>query len=157
MLRAYGIERLVDIRTIPRSQHNPQFEAVNLRRSLRNRKIGYRYLAKLGGLRRTTKNSVYTGWRNKSFRGYADSMQTQEFGDGLERLIQLAQEKRTAIMCAEAVPWRCHRSLVADALISRGIAVTDIMTVTAAKEHKLNPMAVSQWGDHYLLAQPSTE
>ncbi len=141
LLRAHGIERLVDVRTIPRSRRNPQFNRDTLGPALRNRRIAYRHMQKLGGLRRTRPDSVNTGWRNTSFRGYADYMQTGEFEEALSRLIELAEEKRTAIMCAEAVPWRCHRSLVADALIVRGFEVRDIMSEKSAKPRKLNPMA----------------
>lgn len=142
MLRGSQVERLADIRTIPRSRHNPQFAGEALSESLSQVGIDYVYLPKLGGLRRTSKDSPNKGWRNTSFRGYADHMQTLEFAEGLEELLQLAQEKTTAIMCAEAVPWRCHRSLVADALIVKGVVVKDIMTVTSVKPRKLNPMAV---------------
>jgi len=141
MLRAHGVERLVDVRTVPRSRHNPQFNRETLSKALRNRRIRYRHMKSLGGLRHARKDSVNTGWRNASFRGYADYMQTPEFAAALERLIDLADEKSTAIMCAEAVPWRCHRSLIADALIIRGQEVRDIMSATNARQHKLSPMA----------------
>lgn len=141
LLRAHGIERLVDVRTVPRSRRNPQFNRDTLGPALRNRRIAYRHMADLGGLRRTRKDSVNTGWRNASFRGYADYMQTDAFRTALGDLVLLAGEKTTAIMCAEAVPWRCHRSLIADALIVRGHEVRDIMTVKSAKPRKLNPMA----------------
>lgn len=141
LLRAHGVERLVDVRTIPRSRRNPQFNRDTLGPALRNRRIAYRHMKALGGLRRTSPDSVNAGWRNTSFRGYADYMQTDDFDDALERLIELAEEKATAIMCAEAVPWRCHRSLIADALIVRGYEVRDIMTEKSAKPRKLNPMA----------------
>jgi uncharacterized protein (DUF488 family) len=146
LLREHGIERLIDIRTMPRSRTNPQFNQDTLGPHLRNRKIGYRHMAGLGGLRHTTKNSVNVGWHNKSFRGYADYMQTDQFNEALETLIELAREKTTAIMCAESVPWRCHRSLVGDALLTRKFKVLDIMSKTSAKEHKLNPMAVVKAG-----------
>jgi uncharacterized protein (DUF488 family) len=142
VLEANDIQLLVDVRTIPRSRHNPQFNSEILAKYLRQHKIGYKHLAALGGLRHTHKNSVNMGWRNTSFRGFADYMQTPEFEDGLETLISLAQEKRTAIMCAESVPWRCHRSLIADALTVKGFHVMDIMSATSIKEHKLNPIAV---------------
>ena len=141
LLRAHGVERLVDVRTIPRSRRNPQFNRDTLGQALRNRRIAYRHMQELGGLRRTHADSVNTGWRNTSFRGYADYMQTEEFREALDRLIGLAEEKKTAIMCAEAVPWRCHRSLVADALIVRGYEVRDIMSGKSAKPRMLNPMA----------------
>src|SRR5512136_733951 len=111
LLRAYGIERLVDVRTIPRSLHNPQFNHDTLGPFLRNRRIGYRHLKELGGLRHARPDSANTGWQNVSFRGFADYMQTPEFGNALAKLMALAAERTTAILCAEAVPWRCHRSL----------------------------------------------
>ena len=113
LLQAYGIERLVDIRTIPRSRHNPQFNDTALASSLKARHLQYVHLKALGGLRRPRKDSPNTGWRNGGFRGFADYMQTEEFRDALAALIRTSREKRVAIMCAEAVPWRCHRSLVA--------------------------------------------
>jgi uncharacterized protein (DUF488 family) len=141
MLCAHKIERLIDIRTIPRSRTNPQFNQDALRKFLNNRQISYRHMKDLGGLRRTSEASINKGWRNASFRGYADYMQTDEFSGALERLIELANEKRSALMCAEAVPWRCHRSLVADALLVRGIDVLDIFDTSHAKPHHLSPMA----------------
>jgi uncharacterized protein (DUF488 family) len=141
MLRAHGVERLIDVRTIPRSRHNPQFNHDTLSKSLHNRHLGYRHMKSLGGLRHAKPDSTNTAWRNASFRGYADYMQTPEFAEALEKLIELAGEKPCAIMCAEAVPWRCHRSLIADALIARGFEVLDIMSVTNAKPHKLSPIA----------------
>lgn len=141
ILRAHGIERLIDVRTIPRSRHNPQFNRDALSQALHNRRINYRHMKALGGLRRPRPDSNNTAWRNASFRGYADYMQTPEFAEALEKLIELAAEKPTAIMCAEAVPWRCHRSLIADALIAQGHQVTDLMSVTSAKPRALAPMA----------------
>lgn len=141
LLRRYGIQRLIDIRTIPRSRHNPQFSRENLSRFLRNRGIGYRHMIELGGLRRAQPDSVNTGWHNASFRGYADYMQTEAFANAVAKLIELAGERTTAIMCAEAVPWRCHRSLVGDALVVRGIEVRDILGPAAARPHELTAMA----------------
>ena len=141
LLRAHGIERLVDVRTIPRSRHNPQFNRDTLGKSLRNRGIGYRHLKELGGLRHARADSQNTGWHNASFRGFADYMQTPEFAAAVAKLIELAQEKPTAIMCAEAVPWRCHRSLIGDALVIRGIEVVNIYSRTSAKPHGITPMA----------------
>jgi uncharacterized protein (DUF488 family) len=141
LLRAHGVERLADVRTVPRSRTNPQFNRDTFGPGLRNRRIAYRHMQDLGGLRRARPDSVNTGWRNASFRGYADYMQTDEFREALDELVRLAQEKTTAIMCAEAVPWRCHRSMIADALIVRGYEVRDIMTTGPAKPRKLNPMA----------------
>lgn len=141
MLRAHEAQMIVDIRTVPRSRHNPQFDQAVLPGLLRAEGIGYAYLKKLGGLRRTTVESLNGGWRNHSFRGYADHMQTEEFQTGLQQLIEVAGEQRVAIMCAEAVPWRCHRSLVGDALLVRGIIVEDIMSATQRKPHRLTAFA----------------
>ena len=141
LLRAYGIERLVDVRTIPRSRHNPQFNHDTLGKFLRNRRIGYRRMKELGGLRHSRVDSANTGWHNASFRGFADYMQTAEFAAAVAKLIDLAREKSTAIMCAEAVPWRCHRSLIADALLVRGIRTEDIMSPTRRQVHTLTSFA----------------
>src|SRR6267154_6171140 len=141
LLQAYGIERLVDIRTIPRSRHNPQFNDTALASSLKARHLQYAHLKALGGLRRPRKDSPNTGWRNGGFRGFADYMQTEEFRDALAALIRTSRENRVAIMCAEAVPWRCHRSLVADALIVRGVSVEHITSRTNRQSHKLTPFA----------------
>jgi len=141
MLAAHGIRQLVDVRTIPKSRHNPQFNRENLPASLQSVGIDYRHLPGLGGLRHPRKDSINTGWRNASFRGYADYMQTPEFAEDLDHLIQLASDAPTAIMCAEAVPWRCHRSLIADALVVRGLRVLEIMNVTKSQPHALTPFA----------------
>ena len=141
MLRANGVERVADVRSIPRSRHNPQFNRDPLARRLRAGGIGYVHLKKLGGLRHAKADSKNLGWHNASFRGFADYMQTDEFLAGLARLEKLAVAKPTAIMCAEAVPWRCHRSLIADALVVRDFPVEDIMSVGRVQEHKLTPFA----------------
>lgn len=141
ILRAHGVERVVDVRTIPRSRHNPQFNRETLGKALHNRHLSYRHMKTLGGLRRASPDSKNTGWRNASFRGFADYMQTAPFAEALQKLLKLAAEKPTAIMCAEAVPWRCHRSLIADALTARGYQVRDIMSATSVKPHVLTPMA----------------
>jgi uncharacterized protein (DUF488 family) len=141
LLHSYGIARLADIRTVPRSRHNPQFNGDALGGVLKPEHIDYVSLPALGGLRHTRKDSSNTGWRNKSFRGYADYMQTEEFAEGLATLIDMSRQKRTAIMCAEAVPWRCHRSLVADALGVRGIPAVEILSQTSYRLHKLTPFA----------------
>jgi uncharacterized protein (DUF488 family) len=141
LLRANGIERVIDIRTIPRSRHNPQFNRETLGPALRKSGIAYLHLRKLGGLRHARSDSINLGWHNASFRGFADYMQTTEFDAGLDRVIKLAENKSTTLMCAEAVPWRCHRSLVADALIIRGISVMDIVSASSPRPHKLTPFA----------------
>ena len=141
LLRAHGVARVIDVRSIPRSRHNPQFDQKTLRKKLRAARIGYVHLKKLGGRRHTRRDSMNMGWRNASFRGYADYMQTPEFDAGLERLIKLARNKRSAIMCAEAVPWRCHRSLIGDALTVRGIRAEDIMSGKTSRVHTLTSFA----------------
>lgn len=141
LLRAHEVACLVDVRTIPRSLHNPQFNKTSLPRTLKKAGIAYVHMAGLGGLRHAKRESKNMGWRNTSFRGYADYMQTPEFAASLEELISLSAEKRICIMCAEAVPWRCHRSLIADALLVHGIRVEDIMTLTRRTIHNLTPFA----------------
>ncbi len=139
LLRAHGVQRVIDVRTIPRSRHNPQFDRAALAKALHNAKIHYTHLAALGGLRHARRDSTNLGWHNASFRGFADYMQTPEFGQGLARLIELGREEPCAVMCAEAVPWRCHRSLIADALAVRKIPVCHITSRTRAEPHHLTP------------------
>jgi len=141
LLRAYGVERVEDIRTVPRSRRYPQFAAEALEPALRSAGVDYELLKALGGLRHTHKDSPNQGWRNKSFRGYADYMQTEAFAEGLQRLIEVSGQQRVAIMCAEAVPWRCHRSLVADALLVRDVPVVEILCETSWRPHALTPFA----------------
>ena len=141
MLEAHHVARLVDVRTIPKSRRVPQFNTESLAAELPARGIDYVHLKALGGLRHAAKNSINTGWRNASFRGYADYMGMQEFRQGIDQLLKLAGEQRSAIMCAEAVPWRCHRSLVGDALLVRGVQVEDIMSVKVSHPHVLTPFA----------------
>jgi uncharacterized protein (DUF488 family) len=141
MLRAHGVRRLVDVRTMPGSRHNPQFGGDALKASLEDEGIEYIHMKTLGGLRKPRTDSINAGWKNASFRGYADYMQTPEFTAALDHLIELSRAKRTAIMCAEAVPWRCHRSLVADALTVRGIPVEHIMSESRRDPHKLTAFA----------------
>ena len=141
LLTAHGVQRLIDVRTIPQSRHNPQFGREQLSSSLEQAGIHYTHMPGLGGLRRPRKDSLNTGWRNASFRGYADYMQTSEFEENLNRCIELAREARVALMCAEAVPWRCHRSLVADALLARDIDVQEIVSATDLRPHALTPWA----------------
>jgi uncharacterized protein (DUF488 family) len=141
ILRANGVRRVVDVRSIPRSRHNPQFNRDTLARHLRGARIGYVHLKRLGGLRHAKADSKNLGWHNASFRGFADYMQTGDFLVGLARLEKLALTKPTAIMCAEAVPWRCHRSLIADALLVRKFSVQDILNASRAQERRLTPFA----------------
>lgn len=143
MLKNNGIERLVDVRTVPGSRHNPQFGENELAKSMPDADIEYGRLKELGGLRHTpvAESTINGAWRNKSFRDYADYMQTREFAAGIDELIGLAKKQTVAIMCAEAVPWRCHRSLIGDALLARGIQVEDIMSVTSTKPHAMTNFA----------------
>ena len=141
LLRAHEITHLVDVRTVPRSRHNPQFNKDQLPVSLNGASVRYSHMPGLGGLRRTRPDSVNDGWRNASFRGYADYMQTDEFVDNIRELMALAAAEKCALMCAEAVPWRCHRSLIADALVVRGVRVDEIIGLNSCKPHRLTPFA----------------
>jgi len=142
MLAAHGVVVLADVRTVPRSRHNPQFNKETLPEALRAVGIRYVHLPQLGGLRHGLgADSPNTGWRNKSFRGYADYMLTDEFEAGLTELLSIAQSEPTAIMCAEAVPYRCHRSLIGDALTARGLEVREISSKTRAAPHRMTPFA----------------
>jgi uncharacterized protein (DUF488 family) len=142
ILQAHGVDRVVDVRTIPKSRHNPQFNEVELRSSLPAAGIDYRRIDALGGLRHARKDSPNAGWKNLSFRGYADHMQTPEFAGGIEQLLALRADATIAVMCAEAVPWRCHRSLIGDALLVRGVEVEEILTATSVRPHALTRFAV---------------
>jgi uncharacterized protein (DUF488 family) len=149
ILKAHGVGLLVDVRALPRSRYNPQFNKEALAEALPSQEIGYEHMPGLGGLRHPRKDSLNTGWRNDSFRGYADYMQAEEYARNLEKLCdlearwQLRAESKpaVAIMCAEAVPWRCHRSLIADSLLARGIPVAHIMTASKAEPHHLTSFA----------------
>src|ERR1700733_13968320 len=141
ILNAHSITMLVDIRRVPKSRHNPQFNSDALRGSLAAAGMAYVYLKGLGGLRHPSKDSVNTGWRNLSFRGFADYMQTDEFEAGLDRLIALGESDNVAIMCAEGNPFRCHRSLVADALTIRGVHALHISSERPGKLHTLTQFA----------------
>jgi uncharacterized protein (DUF488 family) len=141
VVRAHGVVELVDVRALPRSRRNPQFGREALAEHLAVARLAYVHMPGLGGLRRARVDSVNLGWRNAGFRGYADYMETPEFARSLEALVELAQRRPTAIMCAETVPWRCHRSLIADALTARGIAVEHILTAGRAEPHGLTAFA----------------
>jgi uncharacterized protein (DUF488 family) len=141
LLHAFDVRVLADIRTVPRSRHNPQFDADALRRALPRRGIRYAHVAALGGLRRARADSPNAAWRNASFRGFADHMQTPGFEAGLAELGHLLAAGPVALMCAEAVPWRCHRSLVADALTARGAEVLHIESASRARPHRMTPFA----------------
>jgi uncharacterized protein (DUF488 family) len=141
LLRAHGIERLVDIRTVPQSRRNPQFGQDALARSLGDAGVAYTHLRGLGGLRKPRPDSINTAWQHAGFRGYADHMQSSEFADALDDLLALGARERVAIMCAEAVPWRCHRQLLADALVARGVEVREIESASKTRPHKLTAWA----------------
>ncbi len=146
MLQAHGVKHLVDVRTVPRSRRNAQFNKESLPKALTAAGIQYTHMPGLGGLRKPRKNSTNTAWRNESFRGYADYMQTEEFERNLQQLLRLAEKEATAVMCAESVPWRCHRSLIADAVTARGGVVEHIMTATRRDVHKLIKFARVEGG-----------
>jgi len=141
LLAAHSVTRLMDVRSVPRSRHNPQFNGDTLPAALEAAGIRYQHIAGLGGFRRTGSESLNLGWRNASFRGYADYMQSAEFAQNLASLMQLAKQESVAIMCAEAVPWRCHRSLIADALVIHGFRVEEIINLTRCQKHALTPFA----------------
>ena len=141
LLQAHGVTRVADVRSVPRSFYNPQFNKDRLAESLKMAGLSYAHMPGLGGLRHAKRDSINLGWRNASFRGYADYMQRPEFEENLNELIELAIHDRIAVMCAEAVPWRCHRSLIGDALLVRGIRTEDIMTMTRTLVHTLTPFA----------------
>ncbi len=141
LLLAHGVARLVDVRTVPRSRYNPQFNSDTLPEALAAEDILYTHLPGLGGLRHPNADSPNSGWHNESFRGFADYMQTEEFAENIEKLMTLGNKERIAVMCAEALPWRCHRSLIADALVVRGISVAHIMGRSKLVAHELTSFA----------------
>jgi len=141
LLTAHGITQLVDVRTVPHSRHNPQFDTVALGRCVRRAGIGYALAPGLGGFRRTSAESPNGAWRNLSFRGYADYMLTPDFDESIVALLELLRTDRVALMCSEAVPWRCHRSLIADALLVRGHAACEIASATRLQPHRMTPFA----------------
>jgi uncharacterized protein (DUF488 family) len=141
LLRAQGVTQLADVRTIPKSRRHPHFAQESLRDSLPAAGSAYRHLPGLGGLRKPVADSANSGWRHASFRGYADYMQTPAFAAALDELIEWAGGAPTAVMCAEAVWWQCHRQLIADALVARGIDVRHIMSEKAAALHTLTSFA----------------
>ena len=141
LLRAHGVDLLIDVRTLPKSRHNPQFHIDNLTATLREAGIEYRHFPQLGGLRHARRDSHNTAWRNASFRGYADYMETAAFAGALEELVRTGEGRRAAIMCAEAVPWRCHRSMISDALLARGEPVEHIMSESKRQPHELTQFA----------------
>jgi len=142
LLKAHGIGRIVDVRTIPKSRRVPWFNKEELAPALNKAHIRYAHLPELGGLRHSKKDSTNLGWKNASFRGFADYMATSEFEKGLEKLNEMLPTLKTAVMCAEAVPWRCHRSLIADAETARGVQVEHLMSHTATRLHEMTSFAV---------------
>ncbi|WNM59165.1 DUF488 domain-containing protein [Candidatus Nitrospira allomarina] len=157
LLQSHGIQLLVDVRTIPFSRRNPQFHQKTLAQSLREAGLQYRHMPELGGRRKTRQDSVNVGWRNAGFRGYADYMQTQKFWGGLEELVNIGQQSPSAVMCAEAVPWRCHRTLIADALVIRGWTVHHIISASSLKTHALTPFAKPDAGRLTYPSEASSE
>jgi len=141
LLASHSVTQLVDVRTVPRSRHNPQFNRDTFPAALAGADIHYAHVEGLGGFRRAGPESPNMGWRNASFRGYADYMQTAEFAQNLASLMKVAKRERVALMCAEAVPWRCHRSLIADALVVHGLRVEEITSPTRCQIHALTPFA----------------
>jgi uncharacterized protein (DUF488 family) len=140
LLKTYGVTLVVDVRTVPRSRHNPQFNRETLPNTLKPCGIKYIHMPDIGGLRRPKHDSINLAWRNSTFRGYADYMQTKEFTDNLLKIIALARENCLELMCAEALPWRCHRSLISDALVIRHVE-EHIVCATSCINHELNEMA----------------
>jgi uncharacterized protein (DUF488 family) len=141
LLQAHGVRQIADIRTVPRSRRHPHYSQEALSRSLPAVGVAYRHFADLGGLRKPRRDSSNTAWRHEGFRGYADYMQTPAFAAALDDLVAFSREGLTTMMCAEAVWWRCHRQLVADALVARGLEVRHIMSAAAARPHSLTDFA----------------
>jgi len=154
LLRAHNVQLVADIRSLPGSRRYPHFDRETLSSLLHNRRLGYRYLKALGGRRRASKDSINLGWRHPSFRGYADYTLTKAFADGCDALMELAAKRRVAVMCAEAVYWRCHRNILADVLCVRGVEVRHILSNKSVRQHKLHDFAVVQDG---MLSWPQIE
>jgi uncharacterized protein (DUF488 family) len=140
LLHTHGIRQLADVRTVPRSMRHPHFAADALQQSLAEVSIDYRHFPGLGGLRKPRRDSTNSAWRVEGFRGYADYMETPAFEAALDALVAFAAVP-TVVMCAEAVWWRCHRQLIADALVTRGIEVRHITSNAAAAPHQLTAFA----------------
>jgi len=151
LLNAWGISLLVDVRLIPFSRRNPQFNTQALAESVTGVGLQYHHLSALGGRRKAWPDSINLAWRSAGFRGYADYMQTAAFREALEELMAYGRRGHTVIMCAEAVPWRCHRMLIADALIARGWTVHHILSAASAEAHSLTPFARL---DHHTVTYP---
>jgi len=155
LLQIYGVKQVVDVRTVPRSRHNPQFNRETLPDHLKTAGMEYVHMPGVGGLRHPRAGSENVGWRNASFRGFADYMGTPEFENHLGELIKLSHRRRIALMCAEALPWRCHRSLIADALEVRGIKVVHILDSTHLQPHRMTPFAQAN-GTHLVYPPEKT-
>ncbi len=156
LLRQHGIQLLVDVRRFPTSRRHPHFARETLARALELEGIEYLHEPEMGGRRSARPDSQNTAWRVKGFQGYADHMDTPEFRAALERLVARAGERRTAVMCAEITPWRCHRQLIADALVARGHQVCHIVSPARIEEHNLNPNA-RVLGDRLVYRPPGIE
>lgn len=141
ILKEYKITKVADVRSVPKSRHNPQYNQDEIKQTLRKNGVKYEYFKGLGGFRPLAKNDINAGWENKSFKGYADYMQTDEFLENLDKLIQAAKKDTIVVMCAEVLPWRCHRSLIGDALTVRGYCVEDIISLKSCKVHELTSFA----------------
>lgn len=141
LLKVHGVQMVADVRSVPGSRRNPQFNREALAASLGEDGIEYVHMSGLGGFRKPVPGSVNTGWRNSAFRGYADYMSTPRFDESLESLASAARSRTVAVMCSEAVPWRCHRSLIADALLVRGFRVLEIIGRREVRPHRLTSFA----------------
>ena len=141
LLEEYRIRLLADVRHFPGSRRLPWTAKVSLARALSDRSIAYEHFEDLGGFRKASHDSTNTAWHNSGFRGYADYMDTPEFSAALDRLIAVSRDRRTAIMCAEALPWKCHRWLLSDALVARGIRVLHILASGKTQDHRLTTFA----------------
>ena len=157
VLEAYGIELLVDVRRLPGSRRLPQFDSATLSESLAARGIDYCWIATLGGRRRPTASSPSTGWRHPAFRAYADYVVTEEFAEGLFEMLMLAGGRRTAIMCAEVLWWRCHRRLIADVLVVLGVEVVHIFDEEKHETHRLTAPARLVNAELTYEAEPTTD
>jgi uncharacterized protein (DUF488 family) len=141
LLNVYNVTLLIDVRTVPRSKHNPQFNKETFAETLKPYGVKYIHMPEIGGLRHPKRDSINLAWKNIGFRGYADYMQTKEFTDNLLKITALARKNCLALMCAEALPWRCHRSLISDALVVRHVKVLHIISATDTITHKLTEFA----------------
>lgn len=154
VLEAHAIELIVDVRRLPGSRRLPQFDSATLAHALGERGIDYLWIPQLGGRRRPVPESPNTGWRHPAFRAYADHIATEEFAEGLFELLMVGRGRRTAVMCAEVLWWRCHRRLIADVLVVLGLDVVHIQSETKAEQHRLAPPARLVDGELSYSADP---